>query len=60
MYKVGDKIILTQHLETKYGSGNPYSEPVLVTQVNGNGTVQYSNGKITDTINICNIHPYRE
>ena len=25
-YKVGDKILIKQYLETKYGSGNPYSE----------------------------------
>ena len=54
MYNIGDKILIKRHLESKYGSGNPYSKLVLVTQVNDNGTIHYSNGKITNTINIHN------
>ena len=59
-YNVGDKILIKRHLESKYGSGNPYSEPMLVTQINDNGTIRYSDGKISDTINMRNVHPYRE
>ena len=58
-YKVGDKILLRNRQDTKYGN-DPYSNPVQIVQVNNNGTIRYTDGTITDTINIRNIHPYFE
>ena len=56
-YSVGDCINIKQRADSKFGA-NPYSEPVQVVQVNDNGTIRYTDGTITDTINNRNVHPY--
>ena len=56
-YHIGEKILLKTDSNTKYGK-NPYIGPFRVVQVNNNGTVSYTNGTMTDTVNIRQIHPY--
>ena len=56
-YRVGEPIVLKTASNTKYGK-NPYVGPFRVIQVNNNGTVRYTDGTITDTVNLRNIHPY--
>ena len=46
--------------ETYKYKGNAYSEPVAIVQVHDNGTIHYTDGNITDTINIQNVHPYKQ
>ena len=56
-YKVGDMVMLENHLANKYEQ--PYKGPYLVMQVNTNGTVHLKIGAVTDTVNIRHIHPYK-
>lgn len=59
VYAIGQKIlILTNRNKSKFDP--EYEGPYEVTKVNNNGTVKYTNGTITDVINIRNIHPFKE
>ena len=58
-YSVGNKILVkTDYNKAKYDP--EYNGPYTIVQVNDNGTVKYRNGAILDTINIRQIHPYKE
>ena len=59
-YKVGDKIMLKTESKTKYGE-DQYEGPYVILRINDNGTVKFRKKRsILDTINIRNIHPYKE
>ena len=45
-------------MESKF-SEEPWKGPFIISQVNDNGTVCLKMGKITDTVNIRNIKPYK-
>ncbi len=57
-YQVGDMIMIKTESNTKYGQ-DPYEGPYNIVQVNDNGTVKYNKGSILDTINIRNVHPFK-
>jgi transposase InsO family protein len=57
-YNVGDKVLLRIGTENKYEQ--PYSGPHCITQVFTNGTVRLSMGRITDTVNIRRLQPFKE
>ena len=59
-YKVGDKIMLKTEDKTKYGR-DQYEGPYVILRINNdNGTVRFKKNRILDTVNIRNIHPYKE
>ena len=58
-YKVGDKVLIKNDPSRKYGT-DAYSGPVVILQVNDNGTIRYRKRRIIDVINIRNITPYTE
>jgi hypothetical protein len=58
-YQVNDKVLYRNKLESKYGD-DPWKGPYLITSVNNNGTVRLKMGKVTDTVNIRNIKPFKE
>ena len=59
-YQVGDKIMLKTGSNTKFGK-DPYKGPYDIVQVNNdNGTIRYQKGNVLDTVNLRNIHPYKE
>ena len=58
-YKVNDKVWIKNLMKSKF-SEEPWKGPCYITQVNDNGTVRLKIGKVTDTVNIRNIKPYRE
>ena len=58
-YHINDKVLIKERDDSKFGA-NPYIEPVIITNINNNGTIQYSTGSISDVINVRNIHPYQE
>ena len=58
-YSVGDKILIkADHNKPKYDP--EYLGPFPIVQVNKNGTVKYRKGAILDTVNIRQVHPYKE
>ena len=57
-YCVDDLVLVKQDQQRKYGS-DPYLGPYEVTEVRDNGTLRIRMGRITDTWNIRNVHPYR-
>ena len=58
-YSPGDKIlIVADHNKPKYDA--EYLGPYPIVQVNNNGTVKYRKGAMLDTVNIRNIHPYKD
>lgn len=57
-YRAGDRVMIKQDQNTKYGS-DPYSGPYTVVQVNNNGTVRVRENNTTDTYNIRMLVPYR-
>ena len=59
MHPVGDKILITADpTDPKFDP--KYLGPFPIVQVNKNGTVKYCRGAILGTVNIRNIHPYKE
>ena len=59
-YNVGDKIMLKTEDKTKYGR-DQYEGPYVILRINNdNGTVRFKKNSILDTVNIRNIHPYKE
>ena len=56
-YQVGQLVLIKSEQRLKYGS-DAYLGPYRVVAVNDNGTVRVDEGKITDTYNIRNVHPY--
>ena len=58
-YQVGDKILISADPK-KPKFDKEYLGPFPIVQVNKNGTVKYRKGAILDTVNIRNIHPYKE
>ena len=58
-YKVGDKILINADPK-KPKFDKEYLGPFPIVQVNNNGTVKYRKGAILDTVNIRNVHPYKE
>ena len=59
VYNKGDKILIKTQCNTKFGQ-DPYTGPFDIVQVNDNGTIRYRNKNILDTINIRNVHPYKD
>ena len=64
-YHVGDKVKVLQKPSLKFGSGDQYSGPYTITNVNENGTARLrrdtaNGGAIYETWNIRNISPYHE
>ena len=49
--------MLENHQASKYEQ--PYSGPYHIQQVHTNGTVCLKMGAVTDTANICHIHPFK-
>ena len=47
-YQVGDRVLIKQAQNTKYGS-DAYDGPHTVVQVNSNGTLPIREGRTTDT-----------
>jgi transposase InsO family protein len=58
-YRVGAKVLIRQHNQTKYG-GPEYDGPYSITEINDNGTVRIRKNKYSDVVNIRNIKPYVE
>ena len=58
-YSVGDKILITAD-QSKPKYDPEYLGPFPIVQVNKNGTVKYCKGEILDTVNIRNVHSYKE
>lgn len=58
-YQVNDKVLYKNVMDSKF-SEDPWKGPYLITQVNDNGTVRVQMGKVTDTVNIRNIKPFKE
>jgi transposase InsO family protein len=59
VYKVGDKVLLkTDFNKAKYDP--EWKGPFVLTTVRPNGTVRFRNGAVTDSVNIRQIHPYKE
>jgi hypothetical protein len=58
-YKTHDKVLYRNTMDSKF-SELPWKGPFEITEVNQNGTVKLKMGKVTDTINIRNIKPFRE
>ena len=59
VYKVNDKVWVKNLMKSKFNE-EPWRGPGVVNQVNNNGTVRITIGKVTDTINIRNIKPFNE
>ena len=58
-YNIGDNILITTDpQDPKYDE--KYLGPYPVVQVNDNGTIKYRKGAVLDTVNIRNVHPYKE
>ena len=57
-YQIGDRVLIKQAQNTKYGS-DTYDGPHTVVQVNSNGTLRIREGPTTDTYNIRQVVPYR-
>lgn len=58
-YKLGDRVLLKTDSNRKYGK-DPYEGPCVILQVNDNGTIKYQKKNLIDTINIRQVHPYKE
>ena len=58
-YQVGDKVLVKQHNQTKYG-GPEYDGPYPISAVNANGTVRVRKTNYYDIVNIRNIKPYTD
>lgn len=58
-YKVNDQVWVKNLMESKF-SEDPWKGPFLICQVNDNGTVRLKLGKVTDTVNIRNIKPFKD
>jgi transposase InsO family protein len=58
-YRIGDKVLVKQHNQTKYG-GPEYDGPYPISAVNANGTVRVRKSNYYDIVNIRNIKPYTE
>ena len=58
-YSVGDKVILKND-QTKKFANIAYKGLYRIIAVNNNGTVRLQMGRISDTYNIRNIHPYKQ
>ena len=59
VYKVNDKVWVKNLMKSKFNE-EPWRGPGVVNQVNNNGTVRVTIGKVTDTINTRNIKPINE
>ena len=58
-YFVGDKIlILADHNKAKFDP--EYKGPFTITKVYNNGTVRYTDGTISDVVNIRQITPFKK
>ena len=57
-YQIGDRVLIKQAQNTKYGS-DAYDGPHTVVQVNSNGTLRIREGRTTDTYNLRQVVPYR-
>ena len=58
-YTIGDSILLKA--ESNKAKFDPeWLGPYTVVAVNTNGTLRYQKGPITDSVNIRQVHPYRE
>ena len=58
-YVVGDRVLFKAYKQSKYGY-DPYSGPYTIVEVWNNGTLQVQKGAVTQSINIWNVHPYKE
>ena len=58
-YHTGDKVLLKNAWKTKFNQ-NAFLDPYVVTAVRDNVTVEVRKGRITDTLNIRNLSPYKE
>ena len=58
-YRVGDKILIKQDQNAKFGS-DAYKGPYTITEVRNNGTVRVNEGMVEDTYNIRMITPYHD
>ena len=56
-YKVGNKVMLTNHTSYKYE--NPYKGPFVITQCFTIGTVMLQFGVTKVQFNICRINSYK-
>ena len=56
---MNDKVLYKNVMDSKF-SEDPWNGPYTITKVNDNGTVKLIMGKVTDTVNIRNIKPFRE
>ena len=56
-YKIGDKVIITNHTAYKYET--TYKGPFVITQCYINGTVMLQCGAIKIKYNIHRINPYK-
>ena len=57
-YHAGDKVML--HKGTNFKYEQPYTGPHEIIETFTNGTVSLKVGAVTDQVNICRIHPYKE
>ena len=58
-YRVGDKALYRNDSLDKF-STDAYDGPFEIVQVNDNGTVRLRMDKVTDTVNIRLLKPYKE
>jgi hypothetical protein len=56
-YTSNDKVMHKNVMDSKL-SEDPWKGPYIIVTVNDNGTVRLQMGKVTDTLNICNIKPF--
>ena len=58
-HNIVDKILIaTDPQDPKYDK--KYLGPYPIVRVNDNGTIKYRKGAVLDTVNIRNVHPYKE
>ena len=56
-YEKGDLILFKNERNTKYGN-DAYQGPWKILDTHNNGTVTIEMGKVTDRVNIRQVHPY--
>jgi hypothetical protein len=58
-YQVKEKVLYKNLMDSKF-SEDPWKGPYTIEKVNDNGTVRLRMGKVTDTVNIRNVKPFKE
>ena len=54
-YQIGDKVMVSRK-----SPHQQYDGPYEILQVNTNGTIRLQMGAMSDVVNICRIHLYKQ